>query len=428
MTDITGSFYNFLNVVYIYPFAMSLLWIALALRFYVSYVHSDKYDREPRQLESPPFVSVLIPCHNEEEAITETIERLTGGLDYPHYEIICVDDGSTDKTWEILQGLRQNEPHLRIVKVEHNAGKAHALTQGAIAARGEFLLGIDADSFLEHDAINNLVANMLGMKHTEMYFLGRKRSGIGAVTGNPIVRNRSTLLAKIQLVEYASIIGLIKRAQRLYGRIGTVSGVCVLYRKRALFDIGWWDQDMITEDISATWKLQLGNWECHYDPESLCWMLVPETVKGLYLQRLRWAQGGIEVLFRYIRVFIEPRKWAQLPLLVEQFISLTWSFLWYIAMGVFFYQWLVQGNFNWVAFSLGGLLVLICMVQLTISVMFARRYDPITLRYLFWAGWYPFIYWMINPFTVIVALPKAIKRTVKGGQATWKSPDRGKTA
>jgi biofilm PGA synthesis N-glycosyltransferase PgaC len=421
------DFYNFLNVVYAYPFVMSILWIALGLRFFINYVRFDNKQDRKANLTKTPLVSILIPCYNEEEVIEDTVKHLQEDLVYPNYEILCIDDGSSDKTWEILQELQRSGkyPLLRIIKVENNAGKAHALTQGAIAAKGQYLLGVDADSFLERDAVDHLMANILGMKNTIDYFLGRTRRGIGAVTGNPIVRNRSTLLSKIQLVEYASIIGLIKRAQRLYGRIGTISGVCVLFRKRALLDVGWWDQDMITEDIAITWKLQLGNWEAHFEPEALCWMLVPESITGLYKQRLRWAQGGSEVLLRHLDIFAKPKDWVQLPLLIELLISLIWSFLWYIAMFVFFYQWYVFGYPNWVSIALGGLLVIVCMVQLIISLEFTNRYDPLAIRNLFWAGWYPFVYWLINPLTVIVAFPKAVKRKIKGGQATWTSPDRG---
>jgi len=426
------TFLDALNFVYLYPFVMSLFWISVGLRFFIAYARRNEEYLDSGvlpELDSYPLVSVLVPCYNEEAVAEDNIEKLFRYTKYPNFEIICIDDGSTDRTWEILEQIYDSGkyPNLRIIKVAHNAGKAHALTQGAIAARGEYLLGVDADSFLGEEAMRHLVTNITGHKNTVTYFLGVNRKGIGAVTGNPLIRNRSTLLAKIQIAEFASVIGLIKRAQRVYGRIGTVSGVCVLYRRRALMDVGWWDQDMITEDIAVTWKLQLNGWECHYEPSARCWMLVPETVKGLWAQRVRWAQGGAEVLLRHISVLWTPRLWRQLPILLEQMISIVWTFLWYIAMFIFFYQWIVHDNLNWLAVSLGGLLVVVCMVQLAISVRFARRNDPDILRYVIWAAWYPFLYWFINPFTVTRALPKAIKAMRKGGQAVWTSPDRGLT-
>jgi len=404
--------------------------MSVGLRFFLAYIRrNESYIDSAHlpELTQYPLVSILVPCYNEEEVVAATISKLFGYTKYPNFEVLCIDDGSKDRTWEVLSDIYDSGkyPNLRIIRILHNAGKAHALTQGAIAARGEYLLGVDADSFLGEEAMRHLVTNIEGLKNNVAYFLGTKRKGIGAVTGNPLVRNRSTLLAKIQIAEFASVIGLIKRAQRLYGRIGTVSGVCVLFRRRALMDVGWWDQDMITEDIAVTWKLQLNGWEVHYDPAARCWMLVPETIKGLWAQRVRWAQGGAEVLFRHWKIMFHPRYWGQLPVLLEQIISIIWTFLWYISMFVFFYQWLVLGNLNWMAVSLGGLLVVVCMLQLAVSVRFSRRYDPGIMRYVIWAAWYPFLYWFINPLTVTRALPKAIKAARRGGQAVWNSPDRG---
>jgi biofilm PGA synthesis N-glycosyltransferase PgaC len=84
---------------------------------------------------------------------------------------------------------------------------------------------------------------------------------VGAVTGNPRIRTRSTLIGRIQVGEFSSIIGLIKRTQRIYGRVFTVSGVIAAFRRQALADVGYWSPDMITEDIDISWKLQLRHWD-----------------------------------------------------------------------------------------------------------------------------------------------------------------------
>ena len=89
-------------------------------------------------------------------------------------------------------------------------------------------------------------------------------------------RNLTSLLAKLQYVEYHSIIGMTKRAQSMIGRIFTVSGVCVMYRREALIDIGLFDQSKITEDIAVSWALQLKGWRIQYVPNARCYMEVPE--------------------------------------------------------------------------------------------------------------------------------------------------------
>lgn len=145
---------------------------------------------------------------------------------------------------------------------------------------------IDGDALLDRDAAAYIVEPML------------YNPRVGAVTGNPRIRTRSTLVGKIQVGEYSSIIGLIKRTQRIYGNVFTVSGVIAAFRRSALAEVGYWSDDMITEDIDISWKLQLNQWTIFYEPRALCWILMPETLKGLWKQRLRWAQGGAEVFLK----------------------------------------------------------------------------------------------------------------------------------
>ena len=167
-----------------------------------------------------------------------------------------------------------------MIHLAQNQGKAIALQAGAAAARSEFLVCIDGDALLDRDAAAYLVAPLLANPH------------VGAVTGNPRIRTRSTLIGRIQVGEFSSIIGLIKRTQRVYGRLFTISGVVAAFRKQALTDVGYWSQDMITEDIDISWKLQLKHWAIFFEPRALCWILMPETLRGLWKQRLRWRRAA----------------------------------------------------------------------------------------------------------------------------------------
>ncbi len=142
------------------------------------------------------------------------------------------------------------------------------LKPGAAAAKSEYLVCIDGDALLDRDAAAYIVEPML------------YNPRVGAVTGNPRIRTRSTLVGKIQVGEYSSIIGLIKRTQRIYGNVFTVSGVIAAFRRSALAEVGYWSDDMITEDIDISWKLQLNQWTIFYEPRALCWILMPETLKG----------------------------------------------------------------------------------------------------------------------------------------------------
>jgi biofilm PGA synthesis N-glycosyltransferase PgaC len=199
-----------------------------------------------------------------------------------------VNDGSNDETGCILDDMGRENSRLRVVHFETNQGKAMGLRMASLMAQGEFLICIDGDALLDPHAVCWMVR----------HFLTGPR--VGAVTGNPRIRTRSTLLGKIQVGEFSAILGLIKRAQRVYGRVFTMSGVVSAFRKSALHHVGYWSIDMITEDIDISWRLQLSHWDIRFEPNALCWILMPETLAGLWKQRLRWAQGGSEVLLRYL--------------------------------------------------------------------------------------------------------------------------------
>lgn len=395
--------------VFLAPFLLSLFWIAGALIF-----AWYRERREPLDLNEIdwPHVNILVPCYNEEETIRETV-RLLHELPYPSFDIIAVNDGSTDHTSDALHELVDRYPNLRVIDCLENKGKANALHMAAHASNAEYLVCVDSDAILDPYAIHHLVRHFF-----------HKGERVGAVTGNPRIRNRDTLLSRMQLVEYASIIGSIKRTQRVIGKIMTVSGVVVAFRKKALIDVKLWDRDMITEDIAVSWKLQANFWDIRFEPRALCWMLVPETVKGIWNQRVRWAQGGQEVMFRYWYLMFSWKHRRLWPIYIEQCISTVWSFAWVtVTFYLIMFSNSPQDLLIWLTFT-SFALVLLCLIQLFVSIRIDSQYDQIK-RYYFWAAWYPIFYWFINAFVVVAAMPKTIKSRLKGGYATWNSPDRG---
>ena len=191
------------NFVFFYPLIMSLVWISGALLFRS---RLEKHPQESFKTTQWPKVSVLIPAYNEAETIEETITMMDR-LPYPDFEIIAVNDGSKDETGALLHSLVKRIDRLRIIDIKQNRGKANALKVAAHASKAEYLVCVDSDAVLDDYAIHYLIDNF--MHHGER---------LGAVTGNPRIRNRDTLLAKLQILEYASIIGTIKRAQRILGK------------------------------------------------------------------------------------------------------------------------------------------------------------------------------------------------------------------
>jgi biofilm PGA synthesis N-glycosyltransferase PgaC len=405
-----------LEFAFFYPLAMSLIWMSGGLIYFLRWERKEPSRLKPPALPSYPLVSLIVPCHNEGEQVRETIAHLAVQT-WPDFEIIAVNDGSTDDTGEQLDQLMKEYPQLRVLHLSSNQGKAMGLRAATLAAKGEYLVCVDGDAVLDRYATHWMMFHLLSSAR------------VGAVTGNPRIRNRSTLLGKLQVGEFSSIIGLIKRAQRVYGRIFTVSGVIAAFRKVALHDIGYWNTDMVTEDIDVSWRLQMRHWEIRYEPNALCWILMPETMRGLWKQRLRWAQGGSEVLLRYLPKLLRWRQRRMWLVAAEYMISLVWSY----DIAVILLLWLV-GRFVDLPESIrvptllpewnGVVLGIICMLQFLISLLIDRRYEKRVGRNYFWMIWYPIAYWMLTTATSIVAFPKAVLKR-KGTRAVWTSPDRG---
>lgn len=410
-----------LSFVFFYPLLMSALWISGGVYFWMHWERhwpwSANGETEPPQLDGQPLISILIPCFNEAENATDTIAAALAQR-YPNIEVIAINDGSSDGTGELLDALAADEPRLRVVHLAQNQGKAVALRMGALMARSECIVCIDGDALLAPDTAAYLVAPLLANPR------------VGAVTGNPRIRTRSTLIGRIQVGEFSSIIGLIKRTQRVYGRVFTISGVVAAFRRTALDRVGYWSPDMITEDIDISWKLQLDHWSIFYEPRAICWILMPETLRGLWKQRLRWAQGGAEVLLKNIRSIWQWRYRYMWPLLVELCLSSIWAFAFaftgfLVVLGLFVE---LPADLHVVSLMPPGftglLLGCVCLVQFAVSLAIERRYEKGLPSTLFWTIWYPLAFWMITLFTTLASLPKVMINT-RRKRARWTSPDRG---
>jgi biofilm PGA synthesis N-glycosyltransferase PgaC len=245
------------------------------------------------------------------------------------------------------------------------------------------------------------------------------------------VRNRSSLLGKIQVGEFSSIVGLLKRAQRIYGRVFTVSGVVSAFRKAAVHQVDYWGVTVMTEDIDISWRLQLKHWDIRYEPNALCWILMPETFKGLWSQRLRWAQGGMEVLLNHLRSLCRWRARRMWIVAIELVVSTVWAY----TMAIVFALWVVgelvtlPAPFDSVTIFPGwsGLLLgTACLLQFLVSLIIDSRYEARLGRVYYWLIWYPMIYWVIQVLTSVFALPRALARP-RSSRGTWVSPDRGVT-
>ena len=407
------------NYAFFYPLLMAWVWMIGGLWYYFRW--ESRYDlgpNHPPSMKQTPGASILIPCFNEEANVRETVAYALAS-EYADFEVIAINDGSADATGAILDELAARHDCLRVVHLASNQGKAVALRSGALTAKNEFLICIDGDALLHPNAVSWMMFHLTSGPR------------VGAVTGNPRILNRSTLLGKLQVGEFSSIIGLMKRAQRVYGRIFTVSGVIAGFRRTALHRIGYWSEQMVTEDIDISWRLQMDHWDIRYEPEALCYIYMPETFRGLWRQRLRWAQGGVEVLRRqmgHLWAWRQRRFWG---VAIEYLASVIWAYVMFSIFALYFVGlivplppgWHIDTLLpQWTGVVLGGT----SLIQFLVSLMIDRRYEPrgnFLINY-FWIIWYPLAFWILSMLTTVVAVPRALLQK-RGKRARWTSPDRG---
>ena len=407
-----------IGYIFYYPLFMSSLWMVGAIYFYFKNEKAVQSHLIPKLREGETWegVSILIPCFNEGANAVETITYALN-VAYPNFEVIAINDGSSDNTLEILVELARTNPKLKVVNLAENQGKALGLQAGALLAKYDYLVCIDGDALLDPYCVHWMVKHFIRYPH------------VAAVTGNPRIRNRTTLLGKIQVGEFSSIVGMIKRAQRSFGRLFTVSGVITGFRKSAVHEVGYWSPDMLTEDIDITWKLQRNGWDVRFEPKALVWILMPETIKGLWNQRLRWAMGGVQVMLKNFKVLLTPKQTHLWGLMIEMILSTLWAysmvfvFLVWILSLLFPVGYLTPGNSPILPDASSVFLIGASLLQFAVSRWLDGHYDHGLGKNYFWMIWYPFFYWFINLITSVTALPKVLLGTKK--RARWVSPDRG---
>ncbi len=397
-----------------YPFVMACYWIAGSLIFYgIREWGHPSHDAPPR-LPRYPLVTILLPCFNESEQIHETLAALAA-VQYPHLEVIAINDGSSDDTLRQLKLIAQTMPQLRIGNLVENQGKSTALNVGLQMARGEILVCIDGDALIDPHAVTWFVSRFLIDPE------------LGALTGNPRIRNRSTLLGKLQVGEFSSVVGMIKRTQTVFGALFTVSGVICAFRRQAVVEVGMWNPAALTDDVDLTLRLQAARWHVAFEPHALCWILMPERLRGLWRQRVRWSEGGAQAVLSITRHVFTRGPWRLALVWLNFVVSTLWAFSMLISTAL------------WVGYTAAGIAnpfadpipewwgtILACtyLFQACVALLLDRRYEKGALKHLVWVVWYPLAFWMIQTLSAVTGVTRALVRP-RALRGTWVSPDRG---
>lgn len=376
-----------------YPMLTGVTWTLTSLLFFR---RNERHQPPAPDADPTSFVSVVVAAYDEEAVIESTIESLLA-MDYPAYEIIVVDDGSNDRTAELLRPYAA-AGRIRLIEKRVNEGKAMALNDAIPVTRGEIVTIVDADIRPAPDTLRHLVSH---------FAHGR----VAAVAGNPQVINTESLLAKVQATEFASIVSVLRRAQRVWGRILTVSGAVCAFRRSAMVDVGLFDPDMATEDIALTWKLQRRFYDVRYEPRAVVAMQVPETLRGLWRQRKRWAIGLAQVLKVNVPMFLDWRTRRLWPVFTEAMLSILWAFT-AVSMFAFWSLSYLAGlepmGANPLPSFWGMVIATVALVQLSVGLWLDGRYNPSVRRFFLWAAMYPLFYWALMLLVTVTATPAAL--------------------
>ena len=281
--------------------ALVIFLFILLFRYFsilvMAYLYANQYTYSAPKSGYFPFVSILVPVYNEEKVVTESVRSLLN-LDYSNYEIIIINDGSTDKTKEAAEKLvgyqKGKYSRIKISLINKpNEGKAKALNAGIGLSKAEIVLCMDGDSQLSPDSVKLAVRHFTNPE-------------IGAVAGNVKVLNRGKLFTDLQALEYIEGLNMARSAQSFVRLVNIIPGPIGFFRKKAIEESGFYSSETFAEDADLTLKILANGWKIYYEPKSVSYTEAPAKLQQLLKQRYRWTRGIIQSIRKHKSLMINP--------------------------------------------------------------------------------------------------------------------------
>jgi cellulose synthase/poly-beta-1,6-N-acetylglucosamine synthase-like glycosyltransferase/peptidoglycan/xylan/chitin deacetylase (PgdA/CDA1 family)/spore germination protein YaaH len=264
----------------------------IGLLAFAQFLRSRKREHEHFGEQHRPLVSVIVPAYNEEKVILRTIESLLAS-DYPHFEVIVADDGSTDSTYEMVRDRFGGHPKVSVF-TKQNGGKAEALNFGWRMAKGDVIIALDADTIFAPKTISALAHRFADPT-------------IGAVAGNAKVGNRINIVTKWQAMEYVTSQNFDRRAFASLNCITVVPGSVGAWRRSVLEEAGGFSSDTLAEDQDLTIQVRKLGYHIGYEEEAIGLTEAPDSLRNLAKQRFRWSFGTLQCMWKHKNALFNPR-------------------------------------------------------------------------------------------------------------------------
>lgn len=270
-----------------------------------------------------PLASIIVPAYNEEVNAVSSLNNLLKA-DYPNFEIIFVDDGSKDNTYQKVLDAFASHPKVKVF-TKPNGGKASALNFGIQQSKADYVICIDADTKLLPDAISKLMMHFApAVPGSALAKLHRSKE-VGAVAGNVKVGNQVNLLTRWQAIEYISSQNFDRKAFAYLNAITVVPGAIGAFRKKAIEDAGGFTSDTLAEDCDLTIRILRCNYIIANEPAAIAMTEAPETLKMFFKQRFRWSFGVLQTFWKNRDVLFNWKYkslgWIAMPnILIFQYI------------------------------------------------------------------------------------------------------------
>lgn len=271
--------------------------------FLLLFFHHEKRIFHRPQMKKFPSVSIIIPVFNEESVIENVIKNVKN-MSYPRKkEIIVVDDGSTDRTWDIIKNIKG----IRAFR-KKNGGRASAVNYGLKRATSEIVARIDADSFPEKNAL------LKAIPHFE--------EGVASVATTVLIKSPKGLLEKMQEIEYI-MIAWSRKILEYIDAIYVTPGPMSFYRRDVLLKIGGFDENNETEDIEIAWRLMKHKYKIKMALDTKVYTKPPKELSRWWNQRLRWNIGGMQTFFKYVHLLFN-KKFRNVGMLLLPMFSISY--------------------------------------------------------------------------------------------------------